>query len=98
MWSSACSGSTALIGAAAFTALGDQGWSCPATVAGGLARARARRNLRDHQRGLSGYSGVLTAIALSVVFLTSSTYPWVYILTTWVLLVVAAFVPALRRP
>ena len=76
--------------------------------------------------GLAGYSGVLTAIALSVVFLRSSTaswlygalgaavtavttlvmtdltdaphYTWPYILTTWVLLVVATFVPALRRP
>lgn len=76
--------------------------------------------------GLAGYSGVLTAIALSVTFLRSSTaswlyavlgtivtavvtlvmtdltsaphYTWPYILTTWVLLVVATFVPALRRP
>ena len=78
------------------------------------------------EQGLAGYSGVLTAIALSVVFLRSSTaswvyavvgtavtavvtvvmtnlyggphYTWPYILTTWVFLVVAAFVPALRRP
>ena len=76
--------------------------------------------------GLDGYSGVLTAIALAVVFLRSSTaswvyaavgaavtavvtvlindltggpaYTWPYILTTWVLLVVATAVPALRRP
>jgi len=76
--------------------------------------------------GLAGYSGVLTAIALSVVFLRSSTaswvyaavgaaitavttlvmtdltdqphYTWPYILTTWVLLVVAGFVPVLKRP
>ncbi|QMW66079.1 urea transporter [Mumia sp. ZJ1417] len=76
--------------------------------------------------GLAGYSGVLTAIALSVVFLKSSAaswvyaavgaaitavttlvmtdltdqphYTWPYILTTWVLLVVAAFIPMLKRP
>jgi hypothetical protein len=76
--------------------------------------------------GLANYSGVLTAIALSVTFLRSSVaswvyaaigaaitavvtllmtdatdaphYTWPYILTTWVLLVVATFIPALRRP
>lgn len=76
--------------------------------------------------GLAGYSGVLTAIALSVTFLRSSVaswlyaalgvvvtavvtlvmtdltsaphYTWPYIVTTWVLLVVATFVPSLRRP
>ncbi len=75
-------------------------------------------------QGLAGYSGVLTAIALSVVFLRSTVaswvyatvgaaitavvtllmtratdlphYTWPYILTTWVLLVVAVLVPGLR--
>ncbi|MBC2933081.1 urea transporter [Nocardioides sp. zg-1228] len=76
--------------------------------------------------GLAGYSGVLTAIALSVVFLRSTVgswiyaavgaaitavvtvamtdayggphFTWPYILTTWVLLVIATFIPALKRP
>ncbi|NPC96656.1 urea transporter [Nocardioides sp. zg-DK7169] len=76
--------------------------------------------------GLSGYSGVLTAIALAAVFLVGTAaawvyaaigaaitavttlamtdwygdphYTWPYILTTWVLLVVAAYIPALKRP
>ncbi|MCC2333140.1 urea transporter [Cellulomonas wangsupingiae] len=80
----------------------------------------------DIGEGLAGYSGVLTAIALSVVFLRSSAaswvyaavgtvvtavvtlglndafdaphYTWPYILTTWVFLVIAVAVPALRRP
>ncbi|WP_104106380.1 urea transporter [Nocardioides sp. 616] len=77
------------------------------------------------EEGLAGYSGVLTAIALAVVFHHSSIaswcyaavgtvitavvtllmndatsfphYTWPYILTTWVLLVVGARIPALRR-
>lgn len=76
--------------------------------------------------GLAGYSGVLTAIALSVVFMQSTLiswlyaaigtvvtavvtllmtehyggphYTWPYILTTWVFLVIAVFIPALKRP
>ncbi len=80
----------------------------------------------DIGEGLAGYSGVLTAIALSVVFLRSSVaswiyavigtvvtavvtlglndafdaphYTWPYILTTWVFLIIAVAIPALRRP
>ena len=76
--------------------------------------------------GLSGYSGVLTAIALATVFLVGTAaawtcaavgtiitavvtlamtdwygaphYTWPYILTTWVLLIVATWIPALKRP
>ncbi|MCC2307562.1 urea transporter [Cellulomonas chengniuliangii] len=80
----------------------------------------------DVAEGLAGYSGVLTAIALSVVFLRSTVaswlyavlgtavtavvtlalndatdaphYTWPYILTTWVLLIIATGIRPLRRP
>ncbi|WP_166139030.1 urea transporter [Nocardioides ochotonae] len=45
-------------------------------------------------QGLSGYSGVLTAIALAAVFLVGNAAAWAYA----VLLVIAAYIPALRRP
>lgn len=96
------------------------------SVVGSLCALALGETRSTIEQGLAGYSGVLTAIALSVVFLRSSTaswlygalgaaltavvtvvmtnlyggphYTWPYILTTWVLLVVATFVPALRRP
>ncbi|MCC2314734.1 urea transporter [Cellulomonas xiejunii] len=96
------------------------------TVIGSVCALALGWSQADLGEGLAGYSGVLTAIALSVVFLRSSVaswvyaalgtvvtalvtlwlndafdaphYTWPYILTTWVFLVVAVAVPALRRP
>ncbi|WP_122817834.1 urea transporter [Nocardioides pantholopis] len=96
------------------------------SVIGSLCALALGESSETIAEGLAGYSGVLTAIALAVVFLRSSTaswiygavgaavtavvtllmndatsfphYTWPYILTTWVLLVVAAYVPVLRRP
>ncbi|KRA23025.1 hypothetical protein ASD65_00255 [Microbacterium sp. Root61] len=80
--------------------------------------------LTETANGLAGYSGVLTAIALAVVFLKSSptswilavigtivtafvtlfmhqlsgpTYTWPYILTTWVFLIIAHYIPSAKR-
>lgn len=96
------------------------------SVVGSLCALAFGEDLQNTANGLNGYSGVLTAIALSVVFLRSTTaswvyavvgtiataamtilmhdltqgpvYTWPYILTTWVFLIIAAFVPALKRP
>lgn len=85
---------------------------------------RVGETLTETANGLAGYSGVLTAIALSVTFLKSSplswilaiiativtafvtlfmhqldvaTYTWPYILTTWVFLIIAHYIPAAER-
>lgn len=96
------------------------------SAVGSLAALALGESSSSIAEGLDGYSGVLTAVALSVVFLRSTpaswlygavgaaltavvtvvmnhltsgpAYTWPYILTTWVLLVVATGVPALRRP
>ncbi|UPO77905.1 urea transporter [Arthrobacter sp. Helios] len=95
------------------------------SVIGSLCALALGEGLTETANGLGGYSGVLTAIALAVVFLQSSTvswvlavigtivtalvtllmhqisaptYTWPYILTTWVLLVAAYYIPAARRP
>lgn len=96
------------------------------SVVGSLCALAFGENLQNTANGLNGYSGVLTAIALAVVFLRSTTaswvyalvgtiataavtilmhdltsgpvYTWPYILTTWVFLIIATFVPALKRP
>lgn len=96
------------------------------SVVGSLCALALGESTETIGEGLANYSGVLTAIALSVTFLRSSVaswiyaaigaavtavvtllltdatdaphYTWPYILTTWVFLVVATFIPALRRP
>lgn len=96
------------------------------SVVGSLCALVLGWSQADLGEGLAGYSGVLTAIALSVVFLRSSVaswlyavvgtivtavvtlalndatdaphYTWPYILTTWVFLILATAIPALRRP
>lgn len=95
------------------------------SVIGSLCALALGESLTETANGLGGYSGVLTAIALSVVFLKSSTiswvlaiigtvvtalvtllmheiaaptYTWPYILTTWVFLVIAHYIPAAKRP
>lgn len=95
------------------------------SVVGSLCALAMGENLTETANGLAGYSGVLTAIALAVVFLRSSsvswvlaiigtvvtavvtvlmhrldapTYTWPYILTTWVFLVIAYYLPAAKRP
>ncbi|UWX98283.1 urea transporter [Arthrobacter zhaoxinii] len=94
------------------------------SVVGSLCALAMGESLTETANGLAGYSGVLTAIALAVVFLRSSTlswvlavigtvvtavvtvimhdlsaptYTWPYILTTWVFLVIAHYLPAARR-
>lgn len=94
------------------------------SVIGSLCALALGEPLTETANGLAGYSGVLTAIALSVVFLRSSTiswvlaiigtivtavvtlimheiaaptYTWPYILTTWVFLVIAHYLPAAKR-
>lgn len=95
------------------------------SIVGSLCALAFGEDLQHTANGLAGYSGVLTAIALAVVFLESSVqswiyaaigaaataamtvamndltdapvYTWPYILTTWAFLVIAAFVPALKR-
>ncbi|MCQ2001206.1 urea transporter [Arthrobacter sp. zg-Y108] len=94
------------------------------SVVGSLCALAMGESLTETANGLAGYSGVLTAIALAVVFLRSSTlswvlavvgtvvtavmtvimhdfsaptYTWPYILTTWVFLVIAQYIPAARR-
>jgi urea transporter len=94
------------------------------SVIGSLCALAVGETLTETANGLAGYSGVLTAIALSVVFLRSSalswilavigtivtafvtlgmhqlsapTYTWPYILTTWVFLIIAAFIPQAKR-
>ncbi|MCC3290754.1 urea transporter [Arthrobacter sp. zg-Y1110] len=94
------------------------------SVVGSLCALAMGENLTETANGLAGYSGVLTAIALAVVFLRSSTlswvlavigtvvtavvtvimhdlsaptYTWPYILTTWVFLVIAHYIPAAKR-
>ncbi|MEO8907048.1 MAG: urea transporter [Microbacteriaceae bacterium] len=89
-----------------------------------LGTAVAHLDLQQVGHGLVGYSGVLTAIALSSIFLHSGwrswlfallgaavtgvmtvalqqlpgpIFTWPYILTTWVALVIAFFMPRLRR-
>lgn len=91
---------------------------------GSLCALAMGETLTETANGLAGYSGVLTAIALAVVFLQSSgiswllavigtiitavvtllmhqlpgpTYTWPYILTTWVFLVIAHYIPAAKR-
>lgn len=95
------------------------------SVVGSLCALAMGESLTETANGLAGYSGVLTAIALAVVFLRSSvvswvlavigtvvtavvtvimhnlnapTYTWPYILTTWVFLVIAHYLPAAKRP
>ena len=95
------------------------------SVVGSLCALAMGEALTETANGLAGYSGVLTAIALAVVFLRSSsvswvlavigtvvtavvtvlmhrldapTYTWPYILTTWVFLVIAYYIPAAKRP
>jgi len=95
------------------------------SVVGSLCALALGESLTETANGLAGYSGVLTAIALAVVFLRSSTiswflavvgtavtavvtllmhelsgptYTWPYILTTWVFLVIAHYIPAVKRP
>ncbi|MCQ1946623.1 MULTISPECIES: urea transporter [unclassified Arthrobacter] len=95
------------------------------SVVGSLCALAMGEALTETANGLAGYSGVLTAIALAVVFLRSSTlswvlavigtvvtavvtvimhdlsaptYTWPYILTTWVFLVIAHYIPAAKRP
>lgn len=95
------------------------------SVVGSLCALAMGESLTETANGLAGYSGVLTAIALAVVFLRSSsvswvlavigtvvtavvtvvmhrldapTYTWPYILTTWVFLVIAYYIPAAKRP
>ncbi|MCC9193174.1 urea transporter [Arthrobacter sp. zg-Y916] len=95
------------------------------SVVGSLCALALGESLTETANGLAGYSGVLTAIALAVVFLRSSTlswilavvgtavtavvtllmhelsgptYTWPYILTTWVFLVIAHYIPAAKRP
>lgn len=95
------------------------------SVIGSICALALGEGLTETANGLGGYSGVLTAIALSVVFLQSSTiswllaaagtvvtavvtllmhrldaptYTWPYILTTWVFLVIAHYIPAAKRP
>ena len=95
------------------------------SVVGSLCALAMGEPLTETANGLAGYSGVLTAIALAVVFLRSSpvswvlavigtvvtavvtvlmhridapTYTWPYILTTWVFLVIAYYIPAAKRP
>ncbi|MFZ3414563.1 urea transporter [Arthrobacter sp. 3Tela_A] len=95
------------------------------SVVGSFCALAMGEPLTETANGLAGYSGVLTAIALAVVFLRSSpvswvlavigtvvtavvtvlmhridapTYTWPYILTTWVFLVIAYYIPAAKRP
>ena len=95
------------------------------SVVGSLCALAMGESLTETANGLAGYSGVLTAIALAVVFLRSNTiswvlavvgtvvtavvtvvmhrldaptYTWPYILTTWVFLVIAYYLPSARRP
>lgn len=96
------------------------------SVIGSLCALALGETLTETANGLAGYSGVLTAIALAVVFLQSSTiswvlavigtvvtalvtlgmhqlsgvptYTWPYILTTWVFLVIAHYIPSVKRP
>ncbi|MCC3274368.1 urea transporter [Arthrobacter sp. zg-Y20] len=95
------------------------------SVVGSLCALAMGEALTETANGLAGYSGVLTAIALAVVFLKSNTvswvlavigtvvtavvtvfmhdlnaptYTWPYILTTWVFLVIAHYIPAAKRP
>ncbi|MGW9403561.1 urea transporter [Arthrobacter sp. NPDC055585] len=95
------------------------------SVVGSLCALAMGEALTETANGLAGYSGVLTAIALAVVFLRSTpvswvlavigtvvtavvtvvmhrldapTYTWPYILTTWVFLVIAYYIPAAKRP
>jgi urea transporter len=94
------------------------------SVIGSLAALAMDEPLTETANGLAGYSGVLTAIALAVVLISSSptswglavvgtiitavvtlvmhrldvpTYTWPYILTTWVFLVIAHYLPSARR-
>ncbi|PWB96430.1 urea transporter [Salinibacterium hongtaonis] len=94
------------------------------SVVGSLCALALGETLTETANGLAGYSGVLTAIALSVTFLKSSslswilavigtivtalvtlfmhrldvaTYTWPYILTTWVFLIIAHYIPAAKR-
>ncbi|MFC4555100.1 urea transporter [Georgenia faecalis] len=95
------------------------------SVIGSLCALALGESAATITEGLAGYSGVLTAIALSVTFLRSSAaswlyaalgaaitavitlvmtdltdaphYTWPYILTTWVMLVVASAIRPLRR-
>ncbi|MCQ1957651.1 urea transporter [Arthrobacter sp. zg-Y826] len=94
------------------------------SVVGSLCALAMGEALTETANGLAGYSGVLTTIALAVVFLRSSTlswilavigtvvtavvtvimhdlsaptYTWPYILTTWVFLVIAHYIPAAKR-
>jgi len=94
------------------------------SVVGSLGALTIGESLTETGNGLAGYSGVLTAIALSVTFLASSaiswtlalvgtiitmfvtllmheldaaTYTWPYILTTWVLLIIAHYLPGAKR-
>ncbi|MCQ1953814.1 urea transporter [Arthrobacter sp. zg-Y238] len=94
------------------------------SVVGSLCALAMGEALTETANGLAGYSGVLTTIALAVVFLRSSTlswilavigtvvtavvtvimhdlsaptYTWPYILTTWVFLVIANYIPAAKR-
>lgn len=94
------------------------------SVIGSLCALAMGETLTETGNGLAGYSGVLTAIALAVVFLQSSgiswllavigtiitavvtllmhqlsgpTYTWPYILTTWVFLIIAHYIPAAKR-
>ncbi|WP_146362377.1 urea transporter [Arthrobacter yangruifuii] len=94
------------------------------SVVGSLCALAMGESLTETANGLAGYSGVLTAIALAVVFLQSSalswvlavigtvvtavvtllmhdinapTYTWPYILTTWVFLVIAHYLPGAKR-
>lgn len=94
------------------------------SIIGSLSALAMGETLTETANGLAGYSGVLTAIALSVTFLKSSTlswilaiiativtafvtlfmhqldvatYTWPYILTTWVFLIIAHYIPAAER-
>lgn len=94
------------------------------SVIGSLCALALGESLTETGNGLDAYAGVLTAIALAVVFLKSSTvswvlavigtivtavvtllmheiaaptYTWPYILTTWVFLVIAHYIPAAKR-
>ena len=94
------------------------------SVVGSVSALLMGESLTETANGLAGYSGVLTAIALSVVFLKSRaiswilavigtiitavvtvlmhqlavpTYTWPYILTTWVFLIVAHYIPSAKR-
>ncbi|AWB86150.1 urea transporter [Mycetocola zhujimingii] len=95
------------------------------SVVGSLCALALQETLTETANGLAGYSGVLTAIALSVTFLKSNatswilavigtiitalvtllmhrlgapTYTWPYILTTWVFLVIAHYIPSAKKP